>query len=134
MKGLCFILSLGLCLVFSGMGIGQEPKPDFREDLKTAIPEGIRMLEAKEYVAFLKAFVPPELLKKIVGDGKIEEFAEKFGKGKSATLLKVLSQVKDAEPEYNEDKTKALYKLKEVVDGKSKIEFSKQEKYWYIEN
>lgn len=81
MKGLGFLLSLGLCFVMSFACLGQDPKSDFREELKTAIPEGIRMLEAKEDVAFIKAFVEPELLKKIIGNGPIEELAEMFSEG-----------------------------------------------------
>ena len=39
------------------------------------------MLEAKEDVAFIKAFVEPELLKKIIGNCPIEELAEMFSEG-----------------------------------------------------
>jgi hypothetical protein len=134
MKGLGFLLSLGLCFVMSLACLGQDPKPDFREDLKTAIPEGIRMLEAKEYVAFIKAFVEPELLKKIIGNGPIEKFAEIFGKAKAESLLNVLQQIKDQQPELKENGTKAVFKIKDPVNGKDEIKFNKIEKFWYIDN
>lgn len=134
MKGLIFVLTLGLCYSLSFVCVGQEPKTEFREELKTAIPEGIRMLEAKEYVPFLKAFVPPEVLKKIIGNGTVEEFAARFGMGKADPLLNVLKQINGQEPEMKENGTKAIFKIKEPVNGKEEITFSKIEKFWYIEN
>lgn len=106
-----------------------------RENLKTAIPHAIKMLEEKDYQAFMEQFVPPMHFEKLKSSGMFEDIVKRFGEqGKAERLLGVLKQVKDAEPEINSDKTLATFKLKEVVGGKDKIVFEKVEKFWYISN
>ncbi|MEO1614539.1 MAG: hypothetical protein AAFV88_01735 [Planctomycetota bacterium] len=127
-----------LACVVSASLVSQAPaedvKPELRESLEKLIPEGIRLLTKKEFVPFVKAYVPPEELKKILKRMSLEEFAEKFGKSKAGRLLDVLKEIKDATPEMNDEKTKAVYKLKSSIGGKQSITFQKIEKYWYIEN
>jgi hypothetical protein len=134
MKGIGILLGLALLLVTGETISGQDVKPDLREKLETAIPEGIRMLEAKEHVAFIKAFVPPEMLKKILGNGSIEEFAAKFAENKAETLLQVLTDIKGTQPELDKTGTKATFKFSKEISGKKEIKFSKVEKFWCIDN
>jgi hypothetical protein len=130
--------SLTLVALFSFTSVAPsldaDPKDDPREELESAIPEAIRLLEAKEYVTFLKNFVAPVHLKKLAEKGSLEEFAKEFGRTKSGRLLKVLKSIKDAKPELGDEGKKATFKLKEEVEGKKTIVFVKVDKFWYIQN
>ena len=113
----------------------QESKADPREELKTAIPHAIKLLEQKEYKTFMEQFVPPKIIETMKGSGMFEQIAQRFGQGeKSKQLLSVLKEVKDIQPEYNADKTEATYKLKEARGNKEKIVFKTEGKLWYINN
>lgn len=47
-----------------------DTKADPREQLKTAVPEAIRLLEKKDYQTLLKQFILPQDLEKILKVGK----------------------------------------------------------------
>jgi len=124
-----------LAIVFTLVGIASaDEKPNPREKPETAIVEGIRLLEGKEYVAFLKAFVPPAELKTMTNKETLEELAKKFGDKKAARLLKVLKMAKEVKPTMDANGTKATYDLKEAINGKKTITLIKIEKCWYVQN
>ncbi|MDB5387040.1 MAG: hypothetical protein JWM11_2686 [Planctomycetaceae bacterium] len=136
MKEAKLVITASLLLMAAASMATADPKPDPREELKTAIPEAIRLLEDKAYVDLLKKFVAPDDLKMLTKKQPIEEFAKEFGESKAKALLKALKSTKDVEPTLSDDKKKAVFKLKEeIVDGGGKtISFAKVDKYWYIEN
>ena len=114
--------------------ISQDVKPESREALETAIPEGIRLLEAKEYEAFVEIFVPPADLKKITEGTSLEKFAKRFGERKAPRLLEIFKEIKGTKPSLDDNGTKATFALKEEKDGKKAITFVKVDKYWYLKN
>jgi hypothetical protein len=114
--------------------LAQDPKPDPREKLETAIPESIKMLTAKEFKPFIEKFVAPDDLKEITKRTTVEEFAKRFGEEKAETLLKVLEDIKDTKPTFDKTETKATYTLTQTIGSKKSITFKKVEKYWYIQN
>ena len=129
-------LLLTSTLVFSFVApvVAQDVKPESRQALETAIPEGLRLLEAKEYKAFVEVFVAPADLKKITERTSLEEFAKDFGDRKAPLLLEVLKEIKGTKPSLDDNGTKATFALKEERDGKKSITFVKIDKYWYIKN
>jgi hypothetical protein len=129
---LLLISSLVISLVTPA--VAQDVKPESREALETAIPEGIRLLEAKEYKVFVEIFVPPADLKKIIEGSSLEEFAKKFGERKAPRLLEILKEIKGTKPSLDDNGTEATFSLKEEKDGKKSITFVKIDKYWYIKN
>jgi hypothetical protein len=129
---LLLISSLVISLVTPA--VAQDVKPESREALETAIPEGIRLLEAKEYKVFVEIFVPPADLKKIIEGSSLEEFAKKFGERKAPRLLEILKEIKGTKPSLDDNGTEATFSLKEEKDGKKSITFIKVDKYWYIKN
>ncbi len=114
--------------------VAQDVKPETQKTLETAIPEGVRLLEAKEYQTFVKNFASPADLKRITEEMSLEEFAKTFGERKAQRLLQVLKEIKDAKPDLDDTGTKATFTLKERIDGGKSIEFIKIEKYWYLQN
>lgn len=123
-----------IALTFVIPAVARDVQPDPREELKTAIPEGIRLLEAKQHQAFVKSFVPPADLQKLTAGTSLEEFAKRFGEGKAPQLLKILKEIKDAKAKLDDTGTKATFALKEGMGGKKSISFVKVGKYWYIKN
>ena len=109
-------------------------KADPREKLETAIPEAIRLLEAKEYETFLKTFVVPDDFQKITKKMWLNEFATQFGKDKAADLLQVLKSVKGKKPTLDSKEKKATFKHKVKGVPKDSISFVKVENFWYIQN
>lgn len=123
-----------LTLVAIGTALAADSKADPREKVDTAVLEGIRLLEAKDYVKFLKEFVAPDDFKNLTAKGTLEEFAKKFGENKGPRLLQVLKSIKDSKPTLDKDEKTATYEMKESIGGKKEIKFKKIDKYWYIQN
>jgi hypothetical protein len=111
-----------------------DSKADPREKLETAVPEGVRLLEAKDYSTFLKNFITPDDLKKITEKAALDEFSKQFGENKAPRLLQVLKSIRDAKPTLDPSGKKATYELKEPIDGKKTITWVKVDKHWYIQN
>ncbi|QDT53476.1 hypothetical protein Pan44_14930 [Caulifigura coniformis] len=129
-----FAVAFASVVVVAACAVAEDKKADPRESVETAVPEAIRLLEAKEYKEFLKAFVPPETFEKITQRKTIDEFSEDFGKSKSGDLLKVLRAIKDQSPTYNDSRTKATYQFELEGISKKSISFGKIGNVWYIEN
>lgn len=111
-----------------------DDKDAWREKVDTAIAGGIKLLEAKDYAGFLKAFVEPEMMQKFSEGGSIDEFAKMFGEKKGPQLLGVMKKIKDMKPTMEKDGTIASFDVE--IEGVSKkgIKFKKIDKYWYIIN
>lgn len=129
------LLSAGLVSADTKPGTGDTTtKGDAQEKLETAIPEGIRLLEAREYASFLKKFVLPDDLKKITQAMPFDKLVKDFSMEKAAVLLTILKEVKDAKPTLSDDGMKATYPLKKGTAPKDAITFVKVGKLWYIAN
>lgn len=125
-------------VVVAALAVGSQPavadlkeKTDPQEQLKTAIPEAIRLLEAKEHKKLIQKFAHPDEVKKIIQNSSLDEVAKQFGEGKAAELLKVLKEVKDQKPTLNADGDQATYKPK---SGGRQVVFAKVGKLWHIKN
>jgi hypothetical protein len=105
---------------------------DPRAKLDTAIPEAIRLLEAKEYKTMLKEFGAPDALKKILGEVSLDQFAERFAAGKADDLLKALKSIKGKKPEMSDDGNKATFTLADR--NAQPVILEKIDKCWYIAN
>ena len=139
MNAVRIVLALLVAMAIPAQLLADDAKAKPMEKLETAIPEGIRLLEAKDYQAFLKSFVPPDLLKKITEEVcSLDKFAEKFGSDKADGLMKVLKSIKDAKPKLENDGKEETYeideKLQEHASGKKDITFVKIGDSWYIQN
>jgi hypothetical protein len=129
--------SLMLAVVFALPVATATQNPDPRTNVETAVTEAIRLLEAKEYVKFIAAFVPPDDLKRITAQGtSVEQFAQAMADGpRAGLLLSALKSVKDATPTFDSEGKTATYKLKEPVMGaRDTLVFVKIDGFWYLRN
>lgn len=117
-------LSLSLCSFLWGGCAGTKKDPEQPEQLVTV---AIKLLEAKDYTAFIERFWPPAVLEKhkeVHSTDDIDEIAKKtFGDrpDQMARLVSTLKLLKDTKPVFNDDRTRATFRGKDA-DGKS-IEF-----------
>jgi hypothetical protein len=136
MKQMCVMQAALVCsVVFVAAACTAEPKADPRQKLETAIPEAIRLLEAKEYETLLKTYIPPDELKKINEEGALPKILKGFEADKAIDLLRILKEIKDQKPTLDANGMKATFKLKETEKtGRDTITFVLIDKLWYIGN
>ncbi len=121
------VLCLSVVLIFVTQMAAAESKTP--EDLAQAIDEGIKMLEAKDYKAFIERFIPPAELKEVIAQNGLDELAKNFGNAKAGMLLQALKDIQTMSPELSEDGQKASF----AVEPRSVI-FKKIEGKWRIGN
>jgi hypothetical protein len=103
--------------------------------VQATIEKGIKLLEAKEYASFLKQFVKPEDMDRILKEAKsLDKFAEKFGQDSAADLLKVFKHIKDAPPLLSSDGKQAKYMLNVPGIHQKEITFTKVDNRWCVED
>jgi len=102
--------------------------------VESAVANGIKLLEAKDYKTFLKTYVPPEVYPKIIADKGEDAFVAMFAGDKATKLLAVLKSIKDAKPTMKDDGKTAVYDLAEEIADKKNIQFVQVNGAWYIRN
>lgn len=108
-------------------------KADPRENLDTAITEAIRLLEKKDYAAFLTTFSEPGRMAK--RRDSIQEFAAEFGRERAALVLDMLKHIQKAKPTMSENGTVATFAIDpKLTGGRDNVRWRKTERYWYIDN
>jgi hypothetical protein len=124
-----------ICILLGASRLfAEDTKPSPRENVGTAVAEGVRLLETKAYEEFLKTFVAPEDLKKLSDKMTVKEYSEKFAEKKAPMLLQVLKSIQDSKPVMSDDGREATFELKKELGAqKDSIVFLKIDKYWYIE-
>jgi hypothetical protein len=123
-------LSVTLLIPQSGAAPAQS---DPRERLETAIEEGIRLLEKKEYLKFLTTLADPAALAK--RRDTPEEFAAEFAEDGAERLLAMLKRIRTAKPAMSADGNTATYQLDPAPErGPRTLRWEKIGKYWYIAN
>jgi hypothetical protein len=130
-----YVLTIAVAVVMgSGVNVLAEDRLDAREQLATAVPEAIRLLENKKYEDFVTSFIAPDDLKKITKEQSTEEFARQFGKGKAVRALQILKAIEGKTPKLDHDGTTATF-THDVKDApRDTITFVKVGKYWHIQN
>ena len=109
---------------------------DPREQLTTAVAHGIKLLEAKDHLRFMKEFISPDDMKKVLGSRpEIDAtMAQKFGEQKAPLLLEALKDAQKGTPRYDAEGVTAVYPLKTPIGGREVLAFVKVGKLWYIRN
>jgi hypothetical protein len=123
-----------LCLCLAGIlparaGGVQDP----RLTLDTAIPEAIRLLEARQHAAFLRRFVPPDTLKELSAAESFDGFVQAFGDdGKATAMLAALKRIKGTRPVLDGDGRRATFTFQPAIEGRTSLTFVRLGEVWYI--
>jgi hypothetical protein len=106
-----------------------------QDALGAAIAHGLALLRAKDYTGFLKAFVPPDELKKMTEDSTLEKEAAQIASELGGNVLAIFERIQDIRPVLNKEGTLATFTLPgEGVDGEHEFTFKRIGKDWYIED
>jgi hypothetical protein len=73
MKAFPLLLAF-LVALFVSSGLADDVKPV--GELSAVIPQGIKLLEAKEHKTFLQLFIPPTDAEKVAREGGLDEMAK----------------------------------------------------------
>lgn len=134
LSGVAVAVAVAVALGCGGAVLAGDDKPDPREELATAIPEMIRLLEAEEYETLITSFASPEDLKRITEQRSIDEIVKGFREGRAQTLLAILKAINGQKPELDEAGTTATFTHGVKQAPRETIAFKKIGKYWYIQN
>lgn len=101
--------------------------------LASTIRKGIELLKKKQYEEFLSTIVSPEMLRDIVTERSLADFADGELAGKRAeTILTVLTGIQSRPPDILVEQNEAVFTLDE--DSQSHITFVRIGDTWYLEN
>jgi len=128
------LLVTALTLLSQTQGNAEDKKPDPREKLQATIDYGIRLIEKKKYRELIEDFCHPDDLKDLRRVEKINDVVVSLQGKKGQVLLIVLKDIKDKEPRYNSEKTKATFPVDVEGTSQEQIVFEKSEKHWYLRN
>jgi len=105
---------------------------DMPPGLADAIREGIALLEAKKYEAFVRRFASPEDLREIIQEGRLEELIRDMESGGSeiGVALEMFKAALGRTPDVSRDGTKAEF---EDIHGHDDLEFRLIDGRWYVE-
>lgn len=124
--------SLLLSLVIATSALAQAPPADTRRDLNAAIPEMIRLLEAKSYAPFIRSYMPPEQQRDLASAGKLEDVVKKLNPEIFAIMLRQLKGTRGITPTQNADGSQMKFTFAKPIDGSSQVTFIKLGEFWYI--
>ena len=108
-----------------------------REQLHTAIPQAIRLLEDRDYERLVDLFVHPDDSDRITTRRDLNRAMRHLGPGNKADrMLTVLNSIKNNHPSYSGDGTIATYDIPwhGLARGSTirQIHFRKAGKFWYL--
>jgi hypothetical protein len=113
---------------------GSQQQPDHKRQVQTAIQEAIRLLEAKQHLEFVKTFMRPNEVERLVAKfGTVDNLAAEFGKDERAgTLLKALQTASKLEPMFNSTNTSARFTFETPIGRERGLLLQKIGDRWYI--
>ena len=132
------VLAVAVLLVLGlGVTIQTKEQPDAREELATAIPAAIRLLNEEKYEDFVRSYMDPKEIDRF-DEEQLKTFVEGFAVRKAPRILKILKAIEGKKPELDEKGGTATFehglKIGPEDAPSSTIIFKKVEKFWYIEN
>lgn len=113
---------------------GSQQQPDPRRQVQTVLQEAIRLLETRQHLEFVKTFMRPNEVERLVAKfGTIENLAAEFGRDERVgTLLKALQAASKLEPMFNSTNTSARYTFETPIGRDRGLLLQKIGERWYI--
>ncbi len=110
---------------------GQET--DAKRQVDAAIKDATRLLEAKQHVEFIKTYMRPNEIERLLPKfGSIETLATEFGKEAAGTMLKALQAAAKLVPVFNETMTSARYTFETPIGRERGLLLQKIGDRWYV--
>lgn len=106
--------------------ISPDDDPTRGADLDATIEVAIRMLEAKQYRAFLERFIAPRDRPKLLRDGGVDKLLPEFEAEKAERVLALLKGLRGRPP--RREGARAIF------EGDKRIVWVQEGGRWYIEN
>lgn len=125
-------LLVAACSWFGTPAFAAETPESIGKQIDVVVDEAIRMLEAKEDVAFLKRFTHPLDLKTYTAAKPVEELAIQFRAGRAEHYLLAFKGVKGKVPELFENQTLAGYLWDTPDRRRETLMFVRYDGVWYI--
>lgn len=109
--------------------------PDPRLDVKTALPEAIKELEAKDYASFFKNFIPPSQVAQLPMPpeqmaamiSSVPQAADQFNQ-----MLSALKAIQAVTPTIDPSGNKATFALNPPLGNLKEVSFVKENGMWYL--
>ncbi|HJZ93970.1 MAG TPA: hypothetical protein VKE40_24055 [Gemmataceae bacterium] len=125
------VLAIGAVLAGAVLA---DDKKDPRRTPEGALAEARRLLEAKEYEQFLRAFLPPdEAAVELATPEKAKTFLKKWVAEMAEEVLLDLQAVKEVRPVVEADGTRARFEGKGKGGEKVTVRFKKAGDFWYLQ-
>ena len=109
--------------------------PDARTDIKTAVPEAIRLLETKDYANFVKQFMPPSQLSQMpipVDQLVAMMTADPGAAAQFQTMIDTLKRIQGLAPTMSADGNKATFTLDPPIANEKQVSLVKENGLWYL--
>jgi hypothetical protein len=132
------ILALALFTVVPAFAAEDAAASDTKptESLETAIPHIVKLLEARDYKAFIETYANPDDLKKILEEKSVDEIAKSLGDGKARELIAFFKAIQGAKPKLEDNDNKATFEIPENFKATlpRPLVFIRIGTRWYIKN
>jgi hypothetical protein len=126
------MLSAAIVAYLAAPAFGQ--KPDAGRDVAASVQEAIRLLKNQRHLEFIKTFMPPLEVERLVAKfGTLEKLAGEFGKDdRPAILLRALEAAAKLEPAFSEGGTVATFTFTTPVGRERGVTLRKIGDRWYF--
>jgi hypothetical protein len=113
-----------------------KPTKAQRRKVLREIKRGLRLLQKKKYLAFLKRFISPQDKQRILRHNKLKVLAPRFGKHKARTLEVVFEWLLKHKPKSHFQNKRLVFSLKRCphTTPRDHIHFVNIKGTWYIKD
>lgn len=127
------ILAIVIAVSVSPLISAQSPKKRVTsDDPEKSIALAIKLLEAKDHVAFIREFMPPAALAKALEKRDIHEVAKEDVGDRGEKWIREFNLVRGTKPVFHDEQTKATFRAKSA-DGKSvEVKLTLIDGKWYL--
>jgi hypothetical protein len=111
------------------------PTGDLGGEVAGSIREMVRLLERKEYEAFLDRFLAPDDKAQMLRQTTLQNAAQRFGEAKAPDLLAILRSLRAKIPRYTSDGESAAFTFETGTPPvRQEIRFQRIKGAWYLRN
>jgi hypothetical protein len=128
------VIALAIAAVVVCPGASRAAQTDASQQVRATLQRGVRLLEAKDYAAFVKELLRPSELDRLMAKFKtIESVAAEIARrDETAPLLERLRAAVTLEPTYRRDGTIASFTFDPPIGRERGLSLEKIGERWYL--